>query len=286
MVGAVEQAAGRVDGLAEAIDERIVELHGERLVFTHPLLASVAYHSAPPWQRREAHRRLAQGAIDLVERARHLALATDSADEAVAAALDEAAAQAASRGAPETAAELSDHALRLTDPASEAVVEGLVRSASFHFTAGDAARSRERLEEASSLPVSGTQRAQIHWRLGQVTYMADNVPAANALFRQALDEASDDLSLRAHIEQALAFTAPLTGEVLAGVAPARAAHELAQQLDDPAALSISLARAGANDFLAGQRLDGRDRVPRRLDYMGSGVVRLLMLSASLSSLKP
>jgi hypothetical protein len=31
--------------------------------------------------------------------------------------------------------------------------------------------------------------------------------------------------------------------------------------------------------------DGRDRVPRRLDYVGSGV-RLLMLSASLFSLKP
>jgi retron-type reverse transcriptase len=30
---------------------------------------------------------------------------------------------------------------------------------------------------------------------------------------------------------------------------------------------------------------GRDRVPRRLDYVGSGV-RLLMLSASLSFLKP
>ena len=49
-----------VDGhaaLAVAVDEGIVRLDGDRIRFTHPLLASLAYDRALPWDRRAAHAR-------------------------------------------------------------------------------------------------------------------------------------------------------------------------------------------------------------------------------------
>jgi hypothetical protein len=45
---------------------------GERLRFTHPLLASVVYGSANPAARRRAHARLASAALAPDERAAHL----------------------------------------------------------------------------------------------------------------------------------------------------------------------------------------------------------------------
>ena len=54
---------------------------------------------------------------DVEERARHLALASIEPDAEVAAVLDDAAARAHARGAPETAAELAQEAARLTPPA-------------------------------------------------------------------------------------------------------------------------------------------------------------------------
>ncbi|MGH2806880.1 MAG: AAA family ATPase, partial [Actinomycetota bacterium] len=87
----VEAAAGSSDGLAEAVRDGMLELDGDRLLFVHPLLASVAYSSAAPWERRNAHTRLAVASTDPLERARHLALSTEDPDEEVASELDAAA---------------------------------------------------------------------------------------------------------------------------------------------------------------------------------------------------
>ena len=82
--------------------------------FTHPLLASAVYAELASSERRSVHARLAHVARDLEERARHLALSTVEPDAAVAALLDEAAARAFSRGAPEAAVELAQEAVALT----------------------------------------------------------------------------------------------------------------------------------------------------------------------------
>jgi predicted ATPase len=89
-------------GLEQAARAGVVELDQELVRFTHPLLASVCYEQAPPWRRREAHARLA-AVVGGEERARHLALASERADAAVAATLDEAAPHALGRGAPAAA---------------------------------------------------------------------------------------------------------------------------------------------------------------------------------------
>src|SRR6266542_6592210 len=86
---------------------------------------------------------------DPEQRARHLALGADGADAAVAATLDEAAARAQARGAPETAAELAEHAITLTPPDDRegAAVRG-AKAAEYETLAGDDRRARALLEEA------------------------------------------------------------------------------------------------------------------------------------------
>ena len=102
------------DAISVADREEIVELDDSRVRFAHPLLASICYERAPVWKRRAVHRALAAVVTDLEERARHLALAAEGPDVAVASELDRAAEQAAGRGATAAAADLCELAAGLT----------------------------------------------------------------------------------------------------------------------------------------------------------------------------
>ena len=103
----LERALG--PAVAEMLDEAeargMIELDGQRVRFTHPLLSNGVYARAPSGRRRAMHRRLSAAVADHEERARHLALA-GAGPEALAA-LDEAAREVRVRGAPDAAAELS-----------------------------------------------------------------------------------------------------------------------------------------------------------------------------------
>jgi DNA-binding CsgD family transcriptional regulator len=85
--------------------------------FTHPLLSSILYRDLGD-ERRAVHGRLADVVDDPLLRARHLALSREEPDADVAALLDGGVRLATDRGAWEVAAELAEHALRLT-PGSE-----------------------------------------------------------------------------------------------------------------------------------------------------------------------
>lgn len=117
-VGLVEAAVGPISdvGLAEAVAAGVLEADGDRLRFTHPLLGLAITAGQTPSRRRSLHARLATLAPSAEERARHLALATDGPDERVATAIEAAAEAARERGAPSTAAERAEQAVRLTDP--------------------------------------------------------------------------------------------------------------------------------------------------------------------------
>ena len=95
--------AAAVDDIELAEKQGIVELDGDRIHFTHPLLAPACYEAMPLHKRRRLHRRLAELDVDLEERARHLAIAATGADEEIAAALDRAATHARARGAGQAA---------------------------------------------------------------------------------------------------------------------------------------------------------------------------------------
>lgn len=111
-------SAGFADDVGAAIDEAVragvLTVSGRRLRFSHPLIASSVYAQLGPHERLTLHARLAEVVPDPEERAHQLALSTTTPDERVAAAIEDAAAVAASRGAPMVAADLLERAVRLT----------------------------------------------------------------------------------------------------------------------------------------------------------------------------
>ncbi|MDP9343982.1 MAG: AAA family ATPase, partial [Actinomycetota bacterium] len=164
-VEAVRAAVGGDDaveeGLARAVEAGVIEVDRGQIRFSHSLFGSVIFSEASSEQRRALHRRLAAVSTDPEEGARHLALAAEGPDEDVAAALDEAARRARSRGAPDAAAELAEMALRLTPP--EGVDEARRRSmdaAAHHLAAGNTPRARMLLEAAVEATPPGPERAR------------------------------------------------------------------------------------------------------------------------------
>ena len=134
---AVGHGAGPdVRALAPAEQLGLVRVDRTGLQFSHPLVRSAIYHSAPFARRAAAHRELASALHDQPDRrAWHLAAAALDPDEQVASLLEATAAQARRRGgaaaaalAMERAAELSpgraDQARRLVAAASAAVSTG------------------------------------------------------------------------------------------------------------------------------------------------------------------
>ena len=169
------------DRLGPAIDHDVVEVVGDRLRFTHPLLASAVYQKIPPARRRELHARLATIVRDPEERARHLALSVEGPDVAVAAALEEAALLASSRGAPQSAAELWEMARRATPKdRGKDLVRRTHEAGVAHYECGDTSLARTVLEQAVDLSMAGPRRARVLLDLGMVV-------AANEGWRPAVD---------------------------------------------------------------------------------------------------
>jgi hypothetical protein len=162
-VAALTSRRGQLD---EALDTGLLVREGDRLSFSHPLYGSAVYANAQPERRREAHRLLANLLEDPEERALHLALGAEAPDEAVAAPLEEAAARAAARGAPDRAAELAEQARRLT-PAdqTEDEVRRSFAAADYHATAGDGPRARTILERLVATLPAGPAKANAYLRL-------------------------------------------------------------------------------------------------------------------------
>ena len=203
----VETAAGRraETGLGGAIDARILEVDGERLRFTHPLLRSAVWSRATPAQRRSVHARLAEVAPSTEERVRHLALATSQPSAEIAALVEEAAESVHARGAAAGAAELAELAVRLT-PAEdvEDVQRRVLDCADRMREAGDGGRAITLLEQAREAAPPGPARAAVLVRLaGTVAHLDDPRKAVN-LYRDALTEAEGDPVLEAEIHLNLA----------------------------------------------------------------------------------
>jgi hypothetical protein len=248
--GGGERALADLDRAARA---GVIAREGERIRFTHPLLASTLYGEASLSQRRGLHRRLAGLVTDGEERARHLALAAEGPDVGIAAALEEAAAEAHLRGAPDAAAALCEQACALTpaDRPGELRRRGR-EAASYHLLAGNTSRARALLEQAVSSMAPGDQRARLLHRLGQVHYHEDSWATAEDFLARALAEAGDNPSLRCEILQGLAFARHVRGDIPAAAERARAALELAERAADPRLLSESLVLVSLYEFFLGR----------------------------------
>jgi tetratricopeptide (TPR) repeat protein len=255
-LGAVARTAGGdpEERLAPALEACVVELDEDRILFTHPLLASGAYATAGPGERRELHRRLAHIVPDPEEQARHLALGARGPDAEIAARLEAAARRAHASGAMGAAAELSDLALRLTPlDRDEDRHQREIQAADWAFVAGESGRAKEVLEEALASTPAGPRRARVLHGLGGLEIYDGNRRIAVDLFRRALAEAGDDLGLRAQLEDRLASALFLMRTDLPTAARhAQTAVALAEKTGDVSTHVSALAEQGLIEALLGR----------------------------------
>ena len=124
--------------------------------------------AASPAELRAVHGRLAEAVGDLEERARHLALATTAPDPEAARVLDAAAQSARERGAPDSAAELTELALRLDRRSRQSDERRLALADHLHL-AGDFQRASSILEELAA-SCRGDMRARALLALAEIEY--------------------------------------------------------------------------------------------------------------------
>jgi DNA-binding CsgD family transcriptional regulator len=247
--GLIADAGVTEDALEPALTACVIERADGTIRFTHPLLASVVYQGVSADERRRAHGVVAQIVDDPTLRARHLALSTESPDAEIAAALEDAAALARIRGVPTAAAELGEHALRLTP--SGARDDGhrrAVAAARAHLAAGEGARARTIAFNLLARTPAGPARAEPLLVLAEL----ESLDRSIALRHEALEEAAGRPALQAAIQRRLAGQGRLTKGLAWAEEHARASVELAESLDDDAL------RAGALSVLAALRFDGGD----------------------------
>ena len=237
--------------LAEAEDEGIVEIAGNRLRFAHPLLAHGVYSDATAGRRRAMHRRLADIVDEPELKARHLALAAASGDALTLRSLDEAAEMARIRGAPSAAAELVDLAIGLGGDTPERNI----KSASYHFNAGDAAHARAILERAVERPAPAALRAEALRLLGLWSLLDGSSREAAGLFERALADAGDNLALRVQVLIPLSFAQVNGRQFDRARAYIEDAVGCAARLEQPHLLSQALSMRVLVQFLLGDGLD-------------------------------
>ena len=255
-VESVKAAAGvgKARGLEEAAESGVLGLEGDRIRFTHPLLASAVYSELTPGSKRRVHRRLAGVAREPEERARHLALATMGPDPKVASDLEEAAQAAYGRGAPAAAADLAELAMALTPRA--ALLDRWRRAmwaGEYHFESGDTSRARAMLEQVVAACRPGSLRADAMRRLAFIRFYdgMDTAVETRTRIDQALREASDDASLTAILLRDLAWTSMMVGDLPAAVTHSREALAAAKRLVDPDGLAEALTAWGMTELVRG-----------------------------------
>jgi DNA-binding CsgD family transcriptional regulator len=276
---------GRVrEAISAAAEDEIVELDESRVRFAHPLLGSICYERAPVWKRRAVHRALAAAVTDTEERARHLALAAEGPDAAVASELDRAAEHAASRGATAAAAELCEMAAALTADDHALSRCRRLRAAHYHRFAGDGQRAAALLEELLRELPSGVERADVLFELFS-TRRGDLVRAE--LFEDAVAEAAGDDARSARILALQSGFHLWNTDARAALVAARSALEKAERSDDPRLVAEVIARVGTVEAYAWEISPGllergaemEERLGLELDYDESprySLARLLM----------
>ncbi len=275
----VLERASSLAGVAAAEESGLLRVDDGRVRFAHPLYASAVYAAAATSRRRRLHRRLAAVVGDPEERARHLALAAERADEQVAAALEQAAAYARARGAWEAAGELSERARLLTPAgrAEDARRRGL-RAAEYHLHAGDRPRARGLLE-AILAGAAGRDRAEALWLLGELS--VDDERPADAIKRYASAlEHTRDARLGSMIENGLCFAYAHLVDHPAAFEHSCRALELAEVSGDRGLIAEALARRAMYGFLCGREVDW-GMVARSLELENPDRVTALSRSPSM-----
>ncbi|KOX14134.1 hypothetical protein ADL05_17775 [Nocardiopsis sp. NRRL B-16309] len=187
----------RPDDLGPAERRGLLRVAENRVEFTHPLIRAAAYESAASEDRARAHRALAGVYADRPEaadrRARHLAAATPTADEEVAALLEAAAERARARGGLSAVATAYERAAALSpEPADRR--RRTIAAAEAAAYAGDPARAAELLVGVTGTDDTGQRVtvARLHSMLAAAEGRAD--ASYRVLFAAALDAEAQEES--------------------------------------------------------------------------------------------
>jgi DNA-binding CsgD family transcriptional regulator len=240
--------------LDHGVADGVIELDGDRIRFTHPLLAAAVVAGIGPQRRRELHARLAEVVTDPEERARHLALGTEGADPEVADSLERAAERAARRGAPAVAAELAELAAQRTPTEDrKARWRRLIEAGLRHATAGDLPRARALLEPLTSEIPPGTMRARVLLNLADFRW--DDAKASIELAERALAEVGSDDACRARIHMLLSSRA-LDAEADSALSHIRAAYEAADRCGNAELTLLALVNLAHTEVCVGELTPG------------------------------
>jgi DNA-binding CsgD family transcriptional regulator len=226
--------------LEPARREQVLERGGEAVRFTHPLLASVLYQGLPAAERRSVHRRLAEVVDEPLARARHLALSADEPDREIAATLERATATARAQGAPIAAAELGEHAVRLTPPDER---EDAGRRARFaaraHLAAGEVERARVLARDLLDRATPGPERAEALVLLAEADREEPRLLVPR--LEEALREPGAPLALQAEAHQRLSLFSRFTQGLAVAERHAQAAVALSERAGDAPLRAAALA---------------------------------------------
>jgi DNA-binding CsgD family transcriptional regulator/DNA polymerase III delta prime subunit len=264
----IEQSVGSdARGLEAARNAGIVAFENGDVRFTHPLLASAAYGDLEPQRRCELHRQLAAVVSDPEERARHLALAAEAPDAAVATALEEASVHAFSRGATESAAALLERSLQFTPPACAAELHRRrLAAAGYLARTGAKAQAQSFLDQANRASGPGPDRARV--ALTAAWYGLYDASSCIDALQNAIDDARDDPLLLLKIHGALTPRLLYARDLDGAAEHAATAAELAEQVGDDAHLVLALVGVAHVALLAGKGLD-RKRLERAVELEGA-----------------
>lgn len=236
--------------LEEAENHGIVEIIGDHVRYTHPLLARGVYAEAKPARRRRIHRALA-GVVEHPElKARHLALASSRHDPQIVQALDAAADAARARGAPAAAAEFSDLAVKLGDTPVRRL-----RSAEHHFRAGDVDRAHEVLAPALDKLRPGVVRALALSLLAGIWIYRRSFHATAEVLTEAVCDAEATPAVLAQTLLMLSFAQANTGNYGEALRNAEKAVEYAETLGIAVLTSQALADQQLLSMLSGNGFD-------------------------------
>jgi hypothetical protein len=256
---------------SEALAAGVVVVDGDRARAAHPLLAAAVRSNSDPAGRQAVHLELAGVTGERERRARHLALGTPHPDERLARTV---AAAAAARGAAREAAELGEHALRLTPGESGERTERVLRLADYLERVGERQRVTDLLmPELESLPEGGPRvRAWLLLSEGGVVSSRSYYGKA-PYFDKALSECGSDAWLRAEVLARKALSTAAEGVERIGEAEAwalQALHDAAGA--GPELERLALRPLGWSRCLRGRPIDDLCERFRAVSSATSGVI--------------
>ena len=268
VVAALGEQVG-LDGLDRAERDGVVEVDGNQVRLVHPLFGAAARTSQVSLRR--LHARLADLVDNAEERAWHLALSSENRDEQVADALEAGAAEAQSRGALTSAAQLWElAALRTLAGDTTRYAPRMAAAGRALFRAGDTRRAWSLLDKAASQLPAGPDHARVLLELSHVVFHEGATQQAVGLCKQASAEAPESrlMQIEAGLRQTWYGTHDLADEQRAIKATLQLLTDEDADADPDLAACVWLTAVDVS-FFTGQGID-RDLLERGRKVLNPG----------------